>query len=69
MWRARSTACSRKTVGSPKADSASRRAVATASVRARGSSTRRRPRPPPPEAAFTNRGKPMASASAKAFRR
>ncbi len=62
MWRGRTTACSRKTVPSPKADSASLAAVVSASGRSRGSWTKRSPRPPPPEAAFTNRGKPTSLA-------
>src|SRR5665647_2181212 len=49
MCRARSTARSRKTVGSPKAPSASRMAARRAADRSPGASTRRIPRPPPPE--------------------
>ena len=56
MWRGSTTACSMKTVGSPKAASASRMQVSTASRRSLGSSTLRMPRPPPPATAFTNSG-------------
>ena len=56
MWRGLSTACSRYTVGSPNADSASRLAASIASGSAAGSVTRRMPRPPPPDTALTNNG-------------
>ena len=63
MWRGRSTACSKNTVGSPKAVSASRIAAERASFSAEASSTRRMPRPPPPATALTKIGKPIFSAS------
>ncbi|CAM5442987.1 hypothetical protein SGRIM128S_09672 [Streptomyces griseomycini] len=63
MWRGSTTAFSRKTVGSPNADAASRDAASTASLSWAGSSTRRIPRPPPPATALTNTGKPMSSAA------
>ena len=56
MWRGSTTACSMKTVGSPKAPSASRMHVSTASRSSLGSSTRLMPRPPPPATALTNSG-------------
>ena len=64
MWRGSTTACSRNTVGSPNADSASRAAASIDSRSAERSSTRRIPRPPPPATAFTNTGKSMFSAAA-----
>ena len=64
MWRGFTTACSRNTVASPNADSASRIAASIASRRAGGSSTRRIPRPPPPATALTKIGKPTSSAAA-----
>ncbi len=69
MCRGSITACSRKTVGSPKADSASRMAACTAPVRSAGSSTRRIPRPPPPATALTKSGKGIASAAASTVSR
>jgi hypothetical protein len=56
MWRGLTTACSRNTVGSPNADSASRDAASIASGNSAGSVTRRIPRPPPPATALTNNG-------------
>ncbi len=56
MCRGSITACSMKTVGSPKAPSASRMQISTASRRSSGRSTRRIPRPPPPATAFTKSG-------------
>ena len=56
MWRGSTTACSMKTVGSPKALSPSRMQISMASRSIDGSSTRRIPRPPPPATAFTNSG-------------
>jgi len=64
MWRGRRTACSRYIRESPKADSASRIASASASGSPELSSTRRMPRPPPPLTALTNTGNPMSSAAA-----
>ncbi len=64
MCRGSTTAFSRKTVGSPKADSASRAAASMDSRSTAGSSTRRMPRPPPPATALTNTGKPRPSAAA-----
>ena len=64
MWRGSTTACSMKTVGSPKALSASRMQVRTASSSAAGSSTRRIPRPPPPATALTNNGNCSSCAAA-----
>ncbi len=63
MWRGLTTACSRNTVGSPKADSASRIAASSDSRSAPSSLTRRMPRPPPPATALTNTGNSMFSAS------
>ena len=63
MWRGRRTSRSTKTVPSPKALAASRRADATASTRPPGSVTTRMPRPPPPKAAFTSAGKPTSVAT------
>ena len=60
MWRGLSTACSRYTVGSPNADSASRLAASIASGSAAASVTRRMPRPPPPDTALTNNGNSMS---------
>ena len=54
------TAWVRNTVGSPKADSASRIAASIASGSSAGSATRRMPRPPPPATALTNSGKPIS---------
>ena len=62
MCRGSTTACSMKTVGSPKAPSASRMHVSTASRRSSGSSTRRIPRPPPPATALTNSGNGISRA-------
>ena len=53
-----------KTVGSPKAPSASRIAAETDSRNASGSFTRRMPRPPPPATALTKTGNPISSAPA-----
>ncbi len=64
MWRGFTTACSRKTVASPNADSASRIAASMDSRRSPGARTRRMPRPPPPATALTKIGKPMSSAAA-----
>ena len=64
MWRGSTTACSMKTVGSPKAPSASRMQVSIASRRSARSSTFRMPRPPPPATALTKSGASMASAAA-----
>ena len=64
MWRGSTTACSMKTVGSPKAPSASRMQVSMASRRSARSSTRRMPRPPPPATAFTKSGAVICSAAA-----
>ncbi len=63
MWRGSRTYRSRNTVPSPKAASASRRALATASRRLTGPPTVRMPRPPPPADALTSRGQPSASTS------
>ena len=60
MWRAFSSSGSQNTVGSPNADSASRRAPATASASSSGARTTRMPRPPPPADAFTSSGKSAA---------
>ena len=64
MWRGRPTACSMKTVGSPKALSASRMAAPSASRSSGSLLTRRMPRPPPPATAFTKTGKPISVACA-----
>ena len=56
MCRALSTYRSMKTVPSPNADDASRRAEAMASASVPGSWTIRIPRPPPPEEALTSTG-------------
>ncbi len=58
------TACSRNTVASPNADSASRIAASMDSRSVLCSGTRRIPRPPPPATALTNTGNPMSSAAA-----
>ena len=65
-WRAASTKCSRKTVGSPKASSASPRADARAVSRSVGDRTTRIPRPPPPAVALRTTGYPSCSAWAAA---
>src|SRR6478752_1265160 len=57
------TACSRYTIGSPNADSASRLAASIASASSDASATRRIPRPPPPETALTNSGNVIDSAT------
>ena len=64
MWRGLITACSRYTVGSPNADSASRLAASIASGSAARSVTRRMPRPPPPDTALTNSGNSIVAAAA-----
>ena len=64
MWRGLSTACSRYTVGSPNADSASRLAASIASGNASASVTRRIPRPPPPATALTNNGNSISADAA-----
>ncbi len=64
MCRGSTTACSMKTVGSPKAASASRMQVSTASRSSAGSSTLRMPRPPPPATALTKSGYVIPSAAA-----
>ncbi len=63
MWRGSTTACSMKTVGSPKAPSASRMQVSIASRRSSGWSTLLIPRPPPPATALTNSGWGIAPAA------
>ena len=65
-WRAASTKCSRKTVGSPKASSASPRADARAVASSAGDRTTRIPRPPPPAVALRTTGYPSRSACAAA---
>ena len=65
MWRGLTTACSRNTVGSPNADSASRLAASIDSASAARSATRRMPRPPPPATALTNSGNSMSSAASR----
>src|SRR5918997_1752349 len=62
--RGSTTACSRNTAGSPKADSASRIAASIDSRSVALVCTRRMPRPPPPAIALTNTGKPTSSAAA-----
>src|SRR6478672_9736178 len=64
MWRGLITACSRYSVGSPNADSASRDAASIASGNAAASMTRRMPRPPPPDTALTNNGNSIVAAAA-----
>ena len=56
MWRPCSTNFSTRIVSSPKADSASRLAAATASSYSSAFRTIRMPLPPPPAAAFTRTG-------------
>ena len=65
MCRGRRTACSRNTVGSPKAVSASRIAASREPRRSSRRSTRRMPRPPPPATALTKMGKPISSACSR----
>ncbi len=64
MCRGSTTACSRNTVPSPNADSASRDAAEIASRNPDRSATRRIPRPPPPATALTNTGNSMSSDAA-----
>ena len=64
MCRGSMTACSRNTVASPNADSASRAAASMASRNPAISPTRRIPRPPPPATALTNTGNVIDSAAA-----
>ena len=64
MCRGSTTACSMKTVGSPKAASPSRMQVSTASLRSSTRSTLRIPRPPPPATALTKSGYGMSAADA-----
>ena len=60
MCRGLRTACSRKTLGSPKALSASLEASAIACARSASSATRRMPLPPPPATALTKSGNPIS---------
>ena len=57
------TACSKNTLGSPKALSASREASIIALANSDSSATRLMPRPPPPATAFTKIGKPISFAA------
>ncbi len=61
MWRASSRYRSRKTVASPNAEAASRRAASTACFSSPGWPTIRMPLPPPPAAAFTITGRRSTS--------